>query len=188
MKKFVLFIRGGGEGAYEADALLAESLQAELGSEYEVRYPRMPLDDDAGYLAWKAEIITELTKLKEDVILVAHSVGGSILLKFLSEEQVVVSITGLFLIAVPYFGGDENWNFEELTLSADFHKKIASIPRMFLYHSRDDDTVPFAHLALYAAKFPRAVVREYDECGHQFWNDLADVARDIKKEDVLPKR
>ncbi len=42
MQKIVLFIRGGGQGAYEADALLAESLQEELGSTYDVRYPTMP--------------------------------------------------------------------------------------------------------------------------------------------------
>src|ERR687897_976388 len=48
-----------------------------------------------------------------------------------------------------------------------------------LYHSRDDETVPFAHLALYAEKLPRATVKEFDGRGHQFDDDLSEVARDI---------
>ena len=38
-KKQVLFIQGGGEGGYEADAKLAASLQKGLGAAYNVRYP-----------------------------------------------------------------------------------------------------------------------------------------------------
>lgn len=187
MTKPVVFIRGAGEGAYEADALLAGSLQKELGPAYHVRYPGMPLEDE-GYLAWKAQIAAELASLEDEVILVGHSVGGSILLKFLTEEQVAIPIAGLFLIATPYFGGDEDWNYEELTLPGDFPEKLSGIPHIFLYHSRDDEIVPFAHLALYAAKLPQATVREFDGRGHQFGNDLAEIARDIRKEDLLQKR
>ncbi len=181
-KKSVLFIHGGGPGAYEADLPLAESLQNELGSAYELHYPRMPLEEEAGYLDWKARIAEELAGLKSDAILVAHSVGGSILLKFLSEEYAERSVAGLFLIATPFFGGDENWNYDELILPPAFAVSIATIPRIFLYHSRDDETVPFAHLALYAAKLPWAVIREFDGRGHQFGNDLTEVAHNIKDE------
>ncbi|HEY9528005.1 MAG TPA: alpha/beta hydrolase [Anaerolineales bacterium] len=180
MIKPILFIHGGGgEGAYEEDGILAASLQKALGSAYEVRYPKMPLEENAGYSDWKAPIAMELSALDEAAILVAHSVGGSILLKYLSEEQVENPIAGLFLLATPYFGGDENWNYPEMNLSQDFATKLPAIPRIFLYHSRDDDVVPFAHLALYAAKLPRAIVRIFDGRGHQFGNDLADIAEDI---------
>ena len=188
MKKSVLFIHGGGQGAYEADALLAEALQKELGSAYDVHYTRMPLEEEAGYVDWKARIAAELANLEDGVILVGHSVGGSILLKILSEEQMVVSIAGLFLIAVPYFGGDENWNYEALTLSPDIPERLSSIPRIFLYHSRDDEIVPFAHLALYAARLPRAIIREFDGRGHQFRNNMAEIASDIRKEEIRPSR
>ena len=36
MKKPVLFIQGAGEGAYEEDRKLADSLQDALGAEYQV--------------------------------------------------------------------------------------------------------------------------------------------------------
>jgi hypothetical protein len=48
------------------------------------------------------------------------------------------------------------------------------------YHGRDDEVVPpFSHLAMHAAQLPRAKLRELDGRGHQFNNDLAEVARDI---------
>jgi hypothetical protein len=47
MAKQVLFIQGAGEGAYDADKKLAESLQQALGSDYEVRCPLMPDEDNA---------------------------------------------------------------------------------------------------------------------------------------------
>ena len=50
---------------------------------------------------------------------------------------------------------------------------------MFLYHSRDDEAVPFAHAALYAEKLPRATVQEFDGRGHQFNDDLSEVAQGI---------
>ena len=187
MKKSVLFIRGGGQGAYEADALLAASLQKELGPAYDVHYPTMPLDKNAGYSDWKDQIAAELAGPPDEVTLVGHSVGGSMLLKFLSEERVDRSIAGLFLIATPYFDGDGIWNYAAFTLAQNFAEKLSSIRRIFLYHSRDDEIVPFAHLALYAAKLPRAIIREFDGRGHQFGNELAEIASDIKNEEIPPR-
>src|SRR5262245_59561075 len=116
MKKYVLFIHGGGgEGAYEEDGILAASLREALGAAYEVRYPKMPLEESAGYADWKTQIAAELSALDDEIILVAHSVGGSILLKYLAEEQVEKPIAGLFLLATPYFGGDEIWNYAEMS-------------------------------------------------------------------------
>lgn len=68
MKKSVLFIHGGGQGAYEADALLVESLQKELGSANDVRYPRMPREEDTGYLDWKVQIAAEFASLEDEVV------------------------------------------------------------------------------------------------------------------------
>ncbi len=188
MKKSVLFIHGGGQGAYEADGLLAASLQTALGSAYHVRYPKMPNEESPEYAAWKAQITTELATLDDEIILVGHSLGGSVLVKYLSEEQVEQPIAGLFLIAAPYWGGDDNWNYDELTLPQDVAATLASIPRIFLYHSRDDEIVPFAHLALYAAKLPQATIRVSNGRGHQFGNDLADVAEDIAKGEATSGR
>ena len=59
----MLFIQGGSEGAYEADRLLADSLQKTLGHGYRVRYPRMPNEDDPQYEAWKTAIEASLAEM-----------------------------------------------------------------------------------------------------------------------------
>src|ERR1041384_2403617 len=107
MKKQVLFIQGGGKGAYKEDEKLVESLQAALGTEYSVLYPKMPEEESSGYSEWKAQIAKELAALDGEVILVAHSVGSSILLKYLAEENIENLIAGVFLIAAPYWGRSE---------------------------------------------------------------------------------
>jgi predicted alpha/beta hydrolase family esterase len=179
MKKQVLFFQGAGEGAYEEDSLLAASLQNALGSAYDMHYPKIHNDGDAEYADWKAQIDTELAALDDKIILVGHSVGASVLLKYLSEERTGKSIAGLFLIAAPYWGADDFWKWDEAQLPQDIAGRLVSIPRIFFYHSRDDRVVPFEHFVLYAEKIPQANTRKFDGRGHQFNNDLAEVAADI---------
>ena len=178
MKKQVLFIQGAGEGAYEEDAELVKSLRDVLGTNYNVLYPKMPEEESSTYEAWKAQISKQLAALDGKVILVGHSVGSSMLLKYLSEETVDASLAGIFLIAAPYWGAG-GWQLDEFTLDEDRASKLLKALPVFFYHSRDDDVVPFAHLAMHADKFPQATIREFDGRGHQFNNDLSEAAADI---------
>jgi predicted alpha/beta hydrolase family esterase len=178
-KREVLFVHGVGEGAHEADEKLAASLREALGGGYEVRSPRMPNEESPEVGAWKEKIAGELATMDGEVILVGHSVGGHLLLRYLSEEDVEKSVVGLFLVAVPYVGTG-GWEIEEDALREDFASRLPKGLPMFLYHGRDDEEVPFGHLALYEAKLPRATVREFDGRGHQFCDDLSEVARDIE--------
>jgi uncharacterized protein len=178
--KQVLFIQGAGEGAYDEDALLARSLQDALGDTYVVRYPRMPNDGDAEYPDWKQQIASELAVMDGERTLVGHSVGGSVLIKYLSEATGADRIAGLFLLAAPFWEKEGFWKWDEARLENDVAEKLSYVPRICLYHSRDDETVPFEHLASYAALLPHATIREVEGRGHQFGNDLTDVARDIR--------
>ena len=180
MKKFVLFVHGGGEGAYEEDKKMAASLREALGAACDVRCPKMPNEDRPVYEAWRDRISIELTAPDDEVILVGHSLGASILLKYLSEVKVEKPVAGIFLVAPPYWG-TEDWEVGEYALGEDFASKLPTDLPVFFYHSRDDEWVPFAHLALYAEKLPRATIREFDGRGHQFDDDLSEVARDIKR-------
>lgn len=56
MKRQILSIQGGGDGAYKADQGLVAYLRSPLGSAYELRYPKMPRESDPGYEQWKAQI------------------------------------------------------------------------------------------------------------------------------------
>jgi predicted alpha/beta hydrolase family esterase len=175
----VLFIQGGGAGAHAEDASLADSLRQALGDGYDVHFPRMPDEADPAVGAWKKKISFELSYLHGKVVLVGHSVGGSTLLRFLSDEGIIRPIAGLFLLAAPSWEEDR-WNFDDLKLAPDIADRLSTIPRIFFYHCRDDEVVPFAHLALHAARLPTATIREAPRGGHQFGNDLSQVARDIR--------
>jgi predicted alpha/beta hydrolase family esterase len=86
MKRQILFIQGGGEGAHRADALLAASLARELEADFEVRFPEMPNEASPDYPAWKRQLAHELATLEGNIILVGHSLGGAMLVKFLVEN------------------------------------------------------------------------------------------------------
>jgi predicted alpha/beta hydrolase family esterase len=182
VRRQILFIQGGGSGAHEEDEHLVASLRSALGASYEVHYPTMPREDDPDYKRWRAQIRKELAAMKGKVILVGHSLGGSFLLKCLSEEKIKTGISGLFLIATPYWGGD-GWRYEgyeAVTLPKDFASNLPKGAPIFFYHSRDDEVVPFSHLALYGEKLPWATIRVLDGRGHQLPSDSSEVAADIK--------
>ncbi len=179
MKKQVLFIQGAGEGAYEEDKKLADSLQDALGAEYQVVYPPMPNEASPEDEPWMTQISKELASSDDQVILVGHSAGGAVLLKYLLKETGGKPIAGIFLISIPYWGPEDEQG-EEYALREGFASQLPIGVPVFLYHSRDDEWVPFAHLRRYAEKIPQAIVREFDGRGHQFNNDLSEVAADIK--------
>lgn len=118
----ILFIQGGGAGAYKADQQLVVSLRRALGTAYELLYPNMPHESEPDYRNWKTQIGKKLGHLKNGAILVGHCLGGSFSLKYLSDEKVEKAIAGIFLIATPYWGGD-GWRsegYEALALPEGF--------------------------------------------------------------------
>jgi hypothetical protein len=52
----------------------------------------------------------------------------------------VERLAGLFVIAAPYWGADESWQWDEGTLPADAASKLAGAWTMFFYQSRDDES------------------------------------------------
>lgn len=181
----VLFVHGAGSEGYKADRLLAESLQQSLGPEFKVRYPQMPTPDRPDYAAWKAAIAAHIADIGAPIVLVGHSFGGSVLLRSLVDTPISARIAAVVMLAAPMWGTDPDWQYDVMVLPAD-----GTLPDgvpLLLYHSRDDEEVPFAHLGQYAERFPRAVTRVLDGRGHQFGNDLADVARDIQQITARPR-
>ena len=83
--------------------------------------------------------------------------------------------------------GPEDEKDGPYTLREGFASQLPKGVPIFLYHSRDDEWVPFAHLAMYAERIPQATIREFDGRGHQFNNDLSEVVSDIanlQKEEI----
>jgi predicted alpha/beta hydrolase family esterase len=155
-------------------------LQDALGTEYHVLYPQMPNEEDPEDEPWIAQISKELASVDDKVILVGHSAGGAVLLKYLLKEPVYQPVAGVFLISIPFWDPEDE-EADTYTLREGFASHLPKGVPIFLYHSRDDEWVPFTHLAMYAGRIPQATIREFDGRGHQFNNDLSEVAADITR-------
>lgn len=175
----ILFIQGGGEGVHDLwDEKLVESLRGELGDGYEVRYPRMPQEDDPSYARWSAAIKRELRALDEGSVVVGHSVGGTILINMLAERSPEQRLRAIVLIAAPFVGGD-GWPGDEFELPRDLGERLPPGVPVHVFHGLEDRTAPPSHADLYAQAIPSALVHQLPGRDHQLNNDLSDVARTI---------
>jgi predicted alpha/beta hydrolase family esterase len=180
MIRHVLFIQGGGgEEGYTADSKLVASLKKALNEKYVVHYPFLANDESAPDFGRKKQIEDEISLIKGDSVLVGHSLGASMILKYLSESSVEKKIVGVFLIATPFWSGNENWK-QGLKLQDNFASKIPKSLPVFLYHCKDDEEVPFDDVEIYSKHLPQATVRKITSGGHQLNNDLSQIAKDIE--------
>jgi predicted alpha/beta hydrolase family esterase len=176
-----LFVQGGGEGVHDQwDHRLVDSLGRELGPDYEILYPVMPNEADPQYAPWKRTLERELAALGPGAVVVGHSVGGTILINALAERAPSPALGAICLIAAPFIGA-AGWESDEIGPRPDLAARLPRDVPIFLYHGRNADTVPFAHLELYARAIPRAHVRRLANRDHQLNNTLSDVASDIRR-------
>ena len=181
MTKQVLFVQGGSEGAYSADLKLAASLRENLGAGFNVRYPKMPNEDEPSYAVWKQRIVEELKAMGDDAILVGHSIGGSVLIKLLTEEKLEQSVRAVFLVSAPFWYDHEFWRWDEVRLSKNASSRVPKDTPVYLYHGRADQSVPFAHAQMYAKALPQVILRPLDGRDHQLNDDLSEVADEIRQ-------
>lgn len=178
MARQVLFIHGGGGGAYEEDLKLAASLRDRLGADYAVQYPQMPDEEDPDYEVWKQTIADELAAMAVDGILVGHSIGASVIIRAV-VDGIGQPIAGVFLVATPFWHDHEIWRWTEVELPDDAAERLPRGVPVFFYHGSQDEIAPVSHLDMYARVFPQATVRRLDGRNHQLNDDLAEVAQDI---------
>lgn len=180
MKRQVLFVHSAGiQRPDEGSGPLVTYLGEELGSEYDIRFPMMPDADEPHYTDWRKELKNELSSFNKKVILIGHSLGGSVLLKYLSEEPVDKQITGLFLVAVPYWGMP-GWDVEEFMLRKDFNAIATVTGKFFFYYSDADEVVPVEHGDRYAKILSGAIVRILSGYTHEFREGLPELVKDVR--------
>ncbi|HEV7994079.1 MAG TPA: hypothetical protein VGP25_19790, partial [Gemmatimonadaceae bacterium] len=110
---------------------------------------------------------------------VGHSVGGTILINVLAQQEPPSRLAAICLIAAPFIG-EGGWPSDEIEPGSDLGARLPRDVPVFLYHGRNDDSVPFAHAELYARAVPHAQVRLLPDRDHQLGNDLTEVASDIR--------
>jgi hypothetical protein len=157
----------GPQGPGEGSEPFVARLREELGSDFDVSFPIMPHPEEPHYAPWSERFGQILDESDEPLVVVGHSLGGSVFLKRLAETGDHESVAGLVLVATPLWGRDEEWE-REWALPEGWPGPETELPPTFLFHSRDDEEIPFSHLDLYAALFPDASVHPLDGNGHLF--------------------
>ncbi|GIQ71434.1 serine hydrolase family protein [Xylanibacillus composti] len=184
MMKTVVFVHSAGaQGTGEGSSGLMAHISRNLGADFQVRCPAMPDPTSPSCSAWQARLAQELERIGEgtEVLLVGHSLGGSVILKHIAEGECRSRIAGVFLIAAPYWGADEEWQSEDYQLAEDFTDCLPPIPHIYLYHSREDSIVSFAHMQAYHRKLPHAQLRPLPGEEHYFSSGLAQLVDDMKR-------
>jgi uncharacterized protein len=180
MPPAVLLVHSSGpQGAGEGSAPFVARLRDQLGSGQEVLFPEMPTPDDPHYRPWSERLGQLLAEADSPLVVLGHSLGSSVVLKHLAEAGPHQAIAGLILVATPFWG-QSDWE-AEWALPEGWPADSTPLPPIHLFHSRDDEEIPFAHLELYAKRLPGAEVHPLDANGHLFdRGDLSEIVETIR--------
>ena len=110
------------------------------GPAFEVQFPIMPAPEDPHFEPWSERLGEILAGIDEPVVVVGHSLGGSVALKHLSEADRREPIAGLLLVATPFWG--ERGLGGRVGPAEGWPDARTALPPTFLFHSRDDEEIP----------------------------------------------
>lgn len=167
MSARLLFVHGA--GGYLDDRPLADGIGELLGLETDM--PEFS-GEDMSFEGWATPLRRRLDALGPDDRVVAHSFGASILVRVLAEEP--RPLRTAVVLAMPDWS-PRGWDVPDYALGDAEPETVLS-----LHHCRDDDVVPFDHLALNAAALPSARVTVHATGGHQFLGLENGIADDIR--------
>lgn len=176
----VLFIQGGGAGAHDAwDTALVDSLREALGAGYEVRYPRMPREEEPSSTRWGAAIWREVEALDHGAVVAGHSIGGTLLVQTLVARPPERRLAAIVLLAAP-FVGPGGWPGAEFEFSADLGDRLPGGVPVLVFHGAEDRTAPPRHAELYGAAIPQSQVHLLPGRDHQLNGQVGEVALSIR--------
>ncbi|MEA2701648.1 MAG: serine hydrolase [Candidatus Parcubacteria bacterium] len=154
------------------------SLGEKLGAGYDVYNPQMPNKENARYIEWKIWFEKFIPYLEDGIILIGHSLGGIFLAKYLAENDFPRKIRATFLVATPYNTLTEHprADFNILGTLEEFQEQGGQI---YIYHSKDDEIVPFSNFERYRTELPKAQTRVFNTDGHFNGEELSEIVADI---------
>jgi len=132
-----------------------ESLQGNLGPDYQVLMPAMPNKTNAKYSEWKLwfERIGEV--IDDNCILIGHSLGGIFLAKYLSENRFPKTIKATILIAAPFSDEtDEDLADFKIDTISDLFREQAG--RVVFFNGLDDPVVAIKERDKFQHELPTA--------------------------------
>ncbi|MFA6520678.1 MAG: alpha/beta hydrolase [Candidatus Paceibacterota bacterium] len=135
-------------------------LDKELGGNFEIIRPRMPLQDNAKYGEWKMWFERHIPFLRNNIILIGNSLGGIFLAKYLSEHKFSKKILATILVCPPFDNSLETK--EELVGGFKLKGNLSLLEKnsknLSLLFSKDDDIVPVSHAEKYRNKLKKAKI------------------------------
>ncbi len=130
-----------------------EYLDKELGKDFEIIRPTMPSKYNAIYEEWKIWFEKYIPLLQNNCIVVARSLGGIFLAKYLSENKFPKKILSVYLVCPPFDGTLSN---EDLVGGFKLGKDLSLLEKntknLYLMFSEDDPTVHISHAEKYRKK------------------------------------
>lgn len=178
-EKLYAMLQGRMFNPYDAKKKWQELLFANLADTHECHRLSMPNSFWADYKAWKIWFEKMVPYLRDGVVLVGHSLGGSFLFRYLTENKLPVTVGQVHLIApviLPiedcegFYINIENWS-----------GFMSSIDEVHVWHSSDDLYVPMHHAERLAAKCPSATTHYFTDRGHFLQSEFPELLTEIKK-------
>jgi len=153
-----------------------------LGKDFEIIKPRMPLSENAKYEEWKIHFEKFFHQLRNDIILIGGSLGGIFLAKYLSETKFPKKILSTYLLCPPY---DNSLPGEDLVggfkLKSDLSLLEKNSKNLYLMFSKDDEVVPLAHAEKFRKKLKNANFTIYEsKNGHFNISEFPEIVKMIK--------
>lgn len=171
--KLYEMLRGRSFNPYEAKKKWQELLFAKLADTHECHRLSMPNSFWADYEAWKIWFEKMVPYLRDGVVLVGHSLGGSFLFRYLTENKLPVTVAQVHLVApviLPtedcegFYINIENWT-----------GFASSITTVHLWHSEDDLTVPIIHSETIVSLYPTATLHRFTDRFHFIGEEFPEI-------------
>lgn len=147
-------------------------LEWSLSEHFDSFTPLMPNKQWADYEAWKIWFEKIFKYISPDpslkLIVIGQSLGASFLVKYLSENKMPKQMDQLHLVSTMCEDsgliGEKIGNFKpNLEKVPEIEKQAKKI---FMYHSKDDNLVPFNQSLIIKNKLNKAEFFEFDKRGH----------------------
>ena len=158
-----------------------DKLRQGLGDSYEVILAKMPNPMNSKYKEWKIMFDKILPFLRDEVVLIGHSLGGIFLAKYLAENNFPKIILATFLIAPPFDAESLEYSLADFVLPASLDKFQEQGGKIFIYHSKDDMVVSFEDLKKYKKALPKAETIIFEDRGHFNQEDFREIVEAIRK-------
>lgn len=175
--KHVLFVHSAGVQSEDSGSNPLINYLKQHTADIEWHTPSFPRDKGQVYNNWVEVLQQALSGIpvEDELVIIGHSFGGSVVMKYLTENKDAHHISKVILIGSPYWGCDEQFDDPQNELTGDAENRIDAAIELYHIQSVDDDRVDFSHQACWHNKFPKLHVIKKAEGKHEFHDGIEEL-------------